>query len=594
MTSFKASQRTVTVLVVLVIAMAVQLGFLKSTNGPHSFFSSSLDRIRDVDTAGPVLKQVTPVVAGGSSVADTELGQPSASAMTRSNEKDEAATDITSSNSSTNDNDNNVTQQEPLNILIIFPDDWRYDAISDARPGVVFTPFLTQLAKQGIRFTQNFVTSSICWISRATLFSGRYASQHASNRLKCPRFTAPYNWNGSWPAILQSLGYTVAQIGKWQYFQNPAPLFNYSNMHEGHHWYTVRGKRVHANDRATDDAIEFLRKHRPKDSTKNWAMTVAYYPPKPLGDNATPGAQWEPHPDYLPPYLNQTFTRPYNFTEAFEYLPDFMTDWRHHHVHRFQTRYASEEQYQMALRNYFALVSHVDYSVKRIFDELRLLKLLNNTMIIVTADNGMMMGSHGMAGKWHPFEDSIRVPLIIYDPRMPDGVKGIPKSDMTLNIDLATTIVRAAGGTPDPRMQGRDMADLYLPEDSPALTTPTTKEPWRQDFFYEFPLEEYPSSTALRTRRYKYMKWPAPQNRILEQIFDLETDPYELSDLLHPYNATTSLSKRPAYRELNEHTVDADLWQLLLQLRERHDALLEFYTEPSKPKEECTQDDLPP
>ena len=105
---------------------------------------------------------------------------------------------------------------EPLNVIIFYPDDMRYDSLEDVRgPNVVKTPFLSQLAKNGMRFTHNAVTTSICWVSRATLFTGRYASQHGSDRLYCPRFTLHEHWRNTWPSLLQKAGYFVGHIGKW-------------------------------------------------------------------------------------------------------------------------------------------------------------------------------------------------------------------------------------------------------------------------------------------------------------------------------------------------------------------------------------------
>ena len=105
---------------------------------------------------------------------------------------------------------------EPLNVIIFYPDDMRYDSLEDVRgPNVVKTPFLSELAKNGIRFTHNAVTTSICWVSRATLFTGRYGSQHGSDRLYCPRFTLHEHWKNTWPRLLQKAGYFVGHIGKW-------------------------------------------------------------------------------------------------------------------------------------------------------------------------------------------------------------------------------------------------------------------------------------------------------------------------------------------------------------------------------------------
>jgi hypothetical protein len=131
--------------------------------------------------------------------------------------------------------------QQPLNILILYPDDWRHDSLQDAQSGdndnnvKIFTPFLSELAKDGIRFTHNAVTTSICWISRATLFTGQYVSRHLSQRLYCPTFTLPHHWQDTWVARLQQHhSYFVGHVGKWQYHNSKAffqSAFNVSCRH---------------------------------------------------------------------------------------------------------------------------------------------------------------------------------------------------------------------------------------------------------------------------------------------------------------------------------------------------------------------------
>jgi arylsulfatase len=460
----------------------------------------------------------------------------------------------------------------PLNVVVFFPDDWRWDAIQDEKPGVVYTPFLTKLAKDGIRFTHNAVTSSICWISRATLFSGRYVSQHNSHRLFCPVFTLPSMWNSSWPALLQRYGgYFVGHIGKWQYRNSRVDqLFNFSYLHEGNHWYTVHGERIHANDRARNDAIAFLRA-RPVD--RNFAVTVAFYPPKPIGDSSELGAQWEPHERHEVLYENHTFVQPYNYSDAFAYIPEFLH--RGYSAHRYDTRFKTSEMYQESMRHYYALVTGVDEACKDIVAELEAQGVLNRTMIIVSADNGMMLGAHGIAGKWHPYQESIRVPLIVYDPRMAKSKRGKVDVSFTLNIDLAATILGAANLPVDPRIQGRDMADIYVkrPQEGggPGKFGVETK-PWREDFYYEFPLGEFPASTALVTRQYKYIRWSDKGKR--EQIFDLQNDPYELHDLM------TAQPPLHLLQQVGTEFRPANVTDLLHEFRARHDVLEAQVKEP--------------
>jgi len=165
-----------------------------------------------------------------------------------------------------------------LNVLLLYVDDWRWDMLGSVNPAVK-TPFLDSLASEGIRFSHNFVTSSVCWLSRATLFTGQYFNRHKSYKLRCPRFSFNKDqWQHTWPAMLQRAGYYLGHIGKWQYHDYPSPdkgYFNYSNYFEGQHWYDVFPKRkVHGSDLCAERAIEFLEK-KPKDI--NWALTVAFY-----------------------------------------------------------------------------------------------------------------------------------------------------------------------------------------------------------------------------------------------------------------------------------------------------------------------------
>lgn len=104
------------------------------------------------------------------------------------------------------------SKSKPLNVLVLYPDDWRHDTIGKEN-SIVQTPFLDSLADQGIRFRQNAVTTSICWISRATFFSGQWLSRHHSQKLQCPHFAAGYIWKeSSWPAILQKHGYYTGHV----------------------------------------------------------------------------------------------------------------------------------------------------------------------------------------------------------------------------------------------------------------------------------------------------------------------------------------------------------------------------------------------
>lgn len=431
------------------------------------------------------------------------------------------------------------SKRRPMNVVIFFPDDMSHKSLQDVSgTDYVVTPFLTALAKDGIRFTRNAVTTSVCWMSRATFFTGQYASAHGSTRLRCPRFTLPEYWKDTWAAVLQRVGgYHVGHVGKWQYNNGDGlgSLFNFSMFFEGRHWY---GKWSNC-DLALRSTKDFLER-RPKD--RPFALTVAFYPPKAVGNSYEPGGQWFPKDSTMELYANKTYVPPYNIKKAYKRLPNFL---RSGIVStRYHSRWNSSEKYNVGMRKYHALVTEVDETCQKIVDELKAKGLYENTLIIFTSDNGLLMGSHGLGGKWIAYENSIRVPLIIYDPRMPAEKRGSLDDSMTLNIDLASTILGAANIDPPPAMQGRDLADLYLEQRAKA---PVERFPWRTEFVYEYPNSDIHATYALIEERYKYIEW---LDRGYQQLFDLKEDPYELNDLLH--NRTTMSSVQGVLGDLKK------------------------------------------
>jgi len=183
-------------------------------------------------------------------------------------------------------------------------------------------------------------------------------------------------------------------------------------------------------------------------------------------------------------------------------------------------------------------------TTERIVKELEDQGVLDETLVIFTTDNGYFHAEHGLADKWYPYQESIRVPMIVRDPRMPKEKIGTLNDDFTLSIDLAPTILGAAGlPTPDV-MHGQDFAPLYMGEGDTSA--------WRKEFFYEHPVhlreDIIPASEALVRKDYKYMLWP---NYEVEQLFDLRNDTYELNDLIDSENHQELLHQmRTRFKEL--------------------------------------------
>ncbi len=185
----------------------------------------------------------------------------------------------------------------------------------------------------------------------------------------------------------------------------------------------------------------------------------------------------------------------------------------------------------------------MDATCGRVLAALRQQGLLENTLVVFTADNGYFHAEHGLADNWYPYEESIRAPLIVRDPRMPAAQRGQTNDDFTLNVDLAPTFLAAAGVAAPARMQGRDLSSLYL-----ASTAPS----WRTEFFYEHAtiknIHFIPSSEALVRKDLKYLYWPDFQH---EELFDLTADRAETHNLATaPNQAKTLASLRSRFAEL--------------------------------------------
>ena len=169
--------------------------------------------------------------------------------------------------------------------------------------------------------------------------------------------------------------------------------------------------------------------------------------------------------------------------------------------------------------------------------------MAENTVIIFTSDHGFYLGERGLAGKWFAHEESIRIPLVIHDPR-DQGPRKQPLDELALNIDMAPTILSYAGIPAPEEMQGRTL--------SPLLSG--SSEGWRRDFFYEhhFIPNRIPESEAVRGQRWKYIHWLAPKPGV-EELYDLQSDPMERTNLAEsPSHHKKLLEMRKRWKELRE------------------------------------------
>jgi arylsulfatase A-like enzyme len=338
---------------------------------------------------------------------------------------------------------------------------------------------------------------------------------------------------------MRSHGYYVGHIGKWHNGKFPAENFDFGRAYSGTHWIKEPdGSKIHVTQKNENDALEFLRT-RPKD--KPFCLTLAFFATHAEDSNPL---QYLPQPESMKLYEDVTIPVPKTATdEAFHKLPEFIANEKNESRHRWHWRFDTPEKYQTMMKNYYRLATEVDTTCGRVLAELRQQGVLENTLVIFTTDNGYFHAEHGLADKWYPHEESIRVPLIVRDPRLPAEKRGRINADFTLNVDLAPTFLAAAGIAAPSRMQGRDLAPLYLAATPPA---------WRTEFFYEHAtirnIHFIPSSQALVRKNLKYFLWPDFDH---EEIFDLQADPGETNNLVaSPAYAARLAEMRTRFAEL--------------------------------------------
>ncbi|MDP1563018.1 MAG: sulfatase-like hydrolase/transferase [Pirellulaceae bacterium] len=410
-----------------------------------------------------------------------------------------------------------------MNVIVLVSDDQRWDSLGVAGNPIIQTPHLDEMARRGVHFREARVTTSICMTSRASILTGQYMSRHGIDRFGVN--IAPAAFRETYQGQLSAAGYWTGFVGKYGVGAARRTDFDFLRTYDAVHWLERDGQQVHVTEQNRLDALEFLRQ-RPTD--KPFLLSVSFFA----------GHAEDGHPDqYRPQAWSEDFYKdkivpPARFADPryLAALPPFLSNPKNEGRVRFGWRFDTEEHYQRSMINYYRLLTEMDAVVGEVVAELKVQQAEKNTLIVFIGDNGYFHGDRGLADKWYPYEQSLRVPLIVYDPRLPEAERGRANSAWALNIDIAPTVISAANLPIPARMQGSDLSEFYLK--SPPANS-------RESFLYEHPTitnrDRIPSSQAVIGRDYKYFRWPEWD---YEQLFDLRNDDEEINNLIdHPESA---------------------------------------------------------
>ena len=371
----------------------------------------------------------------------------------------------------------------PPNIVFIMTDDHAVSALGCYGNKLVRTPVLDRLAAEGVRFTRSFVTNSLCAPSRASVLTSTYShingirgNSEAKDAIEHIDRSLP-----TYPQLLQKAGYATAIVGKWHLSDEPVG-FDYSCVLPGQGLYfdpdfIENGKKRqipgYATDITTDLALAWLKK---QNAGKPFCLVLQHK---------------APHRPFLPPprhaqlYSDREIPYPSTFDDdyATRKLAADAEDMR------FEVSLEGDYKdlpeglpppakkrwiFQRFVKDYYGAIAAVDESVGRVVAYLEQQRLLENTVIVYTTDNGFFVGDHGWYDKRFMYEPSIRVPMIV---RAPGGVKGRTVDAMTLNIDVAPTLLDYAGLAPPASMQGRSLR---------TLVEGTVPPDWRKSIYYTY------------------------------------------------------------------------------------------------------------
>lgn len=427
----------------------------------------------------------------------------------------------------------------PKNILFVLTDDHRYDAMGFMKAqSFGDTPTLDRLAREGVHFRNAFVTTALCSPSRASILTGLYAHQHrvVDNNHPIPPGLTYY------PEYLQAAGYETAFIGKWHMgaeTDTPQPGFDrwVSFRGQGHYLphpdgLNVDGRHVpqkgYITDELTDYALDWIGR---RDGKRPWMMHLAH---------KAVHSEFIPAERHRGRYDKEVFRYPDSMKPGVAGRPMWVENQRNS-WHGVGFPYHGTLDIGDYYKRYMETLLAVDEGLARIMALLEQRGELDDTLIVYMGDNGFMFGEHGLIDKRAAYEESMRVPLLM---RCPSLFGQGAVEQVVANIDIAPTMLAAAGLAPPKHMAGLDMMPLMRGQ------TPD----WRKELVYEYYWErnfpQTPTVHALREDQYKYIHFHGIWD--LDELYDIAVDPHENDNLL----------ARPGHEDMAER-MSARLFDLL-------------------------------
>ncbi|MCG1035812.1 sulfatase-like hydrolase/transferase [Polaribacter sargassicola] len=403
-----------------------------------------------------------------------------------------------------------INKKKP-NILFIFSDDQRADALGANGNGYISTPNVDKLAQTGVSFKNTYVMGgnqgAICAPSRAMLMSGKslfHVYEKLDGVTTMPMYFNQFGYEsfgtGKWhnePSAFEASfdkGKNVMTMGMTDYFNAPVRDLDKNGK------LTKPVKKGFSTDIFADSAIDYLNNYAKEGTEKPFFCYVAF--------NA-PHDPRSPREDYIGMYKDEAMPLPGNFKGWHPFKFDNMNirdetlgPWPR-----------TPEMIRASLADYYALISHMDKRIGDIIQTLKNKNLFDNTIIVFASDNGLGIGSHGLLGKQNLYEHSTKVPLIISGP----GITKNQKSDALLYLfDIFPTLTDLCELPKPTAIDGKSFTPLLKGKNMETRKSLYTV--YRN------------TVRAVRTNEWKLIKYPK-QN--YQQLFNLVKDSIEINNLAY-------------------------------------------------------------
>ncbi|MDX2061320.1 MAG: sulfatase [Gemmatimonadales bacterium] len=422
----------------------------------------------------------------------------------------------------------------PPNVVLILVDDLRWDDLGIEGHPFAETPNIDQLAREGVRFRNAFATTPLCSPSRAAILTGQYA--HTNGIIDNTARDSTSHRLETFARPLARAGYQTGFFGKWHMGNddNPRPGFT--------HWVAMKGQgeaidpffnvdgtrrqeRGYVTDLLTDHAVEFVERAR-SGPFLVFLAHKALHPNVVQRDDGSTGAvagQAEgfiPAPRHRGRYATATVPRRPNSAGPVEGKPALLRPLDG--VTPLGPTTGTPDQ---DVRDRLEMLLGVDESVGRLVEKLKAIGEYDRTVFILTSDHGYFYGEHQLNDERRlAYEETIRIPLIIRYP--PVARAGATPPQMVQTIDLASTVLALAGAPDSVARHGTSLVPVLRGTDSA----------WRTSVLIEyysdavFPRIRNMGYQAVRTERYKYIHYLELPS--MDELYDLATDPFEMTNLI--------------------------------------------------------------